>query len=127
MSNLIYPLLLPEPPFFTMARKSNPTVPLQNSTHGEAPIREFTNSNLTPEQLRQRAATLLNSNELLRDVQSLTPEDQAKFIDKVDQVCRDDRLSSLNITIHYFCKGISDDRLARRGIRNRIGGRVQRS
>ena len=49
-------------------------------------IQEFANNSLTSEQLRQRAAPLLNNKELLRDVRGLTREDQKKFADKVDQV-----------------------------------------
>ena len=59
----------------------------QSLTRGEAPFREFANTSLTPEQSKQRAAPLLNSNDLLRNVLALTPEDQTKFMDKVDQVC----------------------------------------
>lgn len=61
----------------------------QSSTCGEAPIREFANSNLAPGQSRQRVAPLLTGKEFLRNVLSLTQEDQTKFIDKVDQVRRD--------------------------------------
>ena len=71
-----------------MARKSNAATALQSSTRRETPFREFANSTLTPEQSKQRAAPLLNDGELLRNVLALTPEDQTKFIDKVDQVCR---------------------------------------
>lgn len=53
------------------------------------PIREFANSNLTPKQSRQRASTLLNDGELARNVQELTTGEQARFLDKVDQVRRD--------------------------------------
>jgi len=58
----------------------------RDSTRGEAAIQEFANSNSTSDQLRQRAAHLLNSKDLLRNVWGLTPEDQMKFVDKVDQV-----------------------------------------
>ena len=71
-----------------MARKSNTAAALQSSTRGETPFREFANTSLTPEQSRRRAVPLLNSKDLLRNVRALTPEDQAKFIDKLDQVCR---------------------------------------
>ena len=50
--------------------------------------REFANSALTPEQSRQRAGPLLNSKDLLREFRALIPEDQTKFIDKVDKVRR---------------------------------------
>lgn len=71
-----------------MARKSNTAAAPQSSTRGEAPFREFANTSLTPEQSRQRAVHLLNSKDLLRIVRALAPEDQTKFIDKVDQVRR---------------------------------------
>jgi len=57
---------------------------VSNVFHG---VREFANNNLILEQSRRRAAYLLNSKELPRDLRELTPEDQAKFVDKVDQVC----------------------------------------
>ena len=66
----------------------------RDSTRGETSIQEFANSSLTPELLKQRAATVLDSKELLRDVQGLRPGDQTKFVDKVDQVCRGDRFFS---------------------------------
>ena len=72
----------------TVVRRSNAATALQSSTHGETPFREFANSTLTPEQSRRRATPLLNSKELLRNVRALTPEDQTKFMDKIDQVCR---------------------------------------
>ena len=73
-----------------MTRKSNAAAAPQSSTstRGEAPFREFATNTLTPEQSRQRAAPLLNSKDLLRNVRALTPEDQTKFIDKVDKVRR---------------------------------------
>jgi len=72
-----------------MARKSNAAAPLsQSSTRGDAPFREFANSTLTTEQSRQRVASLLNSKDLLRNFRALTPEDQTKFIEKVDKVRR---------------------------------------
>lgn len=80
-----------------MARPGKVVATPYNSTRGETAIQEFANSNLTPELLRQRAATLLDSKELLRDVRGLTPEDQAKFLDRVDQVCRGDPLFFLEI------------------------------
>ena len=58
-----------------------------STTHRET-VQQFASSNLTPELSKQRAALLLNSEELLRDVQRLTSEDQTRFVDKVDKVCR---------------------------------------
>jgi len=71
-----------------MARKSNTAAALQSSTRGEGPFREYANSTLTTEQSRQQAAPLLNSKDLLRNFRALIPEDQTKFIDKVDKVRR---------------------------------------
>jgi len=78
-----------------MAKKSTPGAAVQSSTRGDALFWEFANANLTPEQLKQRAAPLLNNKELLRNVRALTPGDQTKFIDRVDQVCRNDRIAFL--------------------------------
>ena len=69
-----------------MARKSNAAATPHNSTRGEAAIREYANSNLTFELSKHRAAVLLNSKELSRNILGLTPEDQTRFIDKADQV-----------------------------------------
>ena len=69
-----------------MTRKSKVADALHNSTCGEAAIREFINSDPTSEQFMHRAADCLNSKELLRNVLALTPGDQGKFVDKVDQV-----------------------------------------
>jgi len=60
-----------------------------------APIQEFANVTLSPERTKQRAAALLKNKALLRKVAAVTLEDQTKFIDKVDQVCRSGRFSSL--------------------------------
>ena len=80
-----------------MAKKSNAAPAIQDPARGETPFREFTNANLTPEQSKQRAAPLLNNKELLQNVRALTPRDQTKFIDKVDQVCTDGRIFFLEI------------------------------
>lgn len=70
-----------------MARTVNPFTAPRNSTRGETAIREFSDSSLTPEQLRQRATSLLNNKELLQNVRGLTPEEKTRFVDKADQVC----------------------------------------
>ena len=75
---------MPDPPILLR----NAATALQSSTRGETPFREFANGTLTPEQSRQRAPPLLNDKELLRGVLALTLEDQTKFIDRVDRVCR---------------------------------------
>ena len=87
--------ILAKPP--TMARKRNTVAVPHKSTHGEAAIREFANSNLTPEQLRQRTPVLLDSKELLRNVLGLTPVDQTKVVDKIDQVRHRDSCFFLGI------------------------------
>lgn len=91
----ISPSLLAKP--FTMARTSKPIAAPSCPTRGETAILEFARSSLTPEQLKQRAAPLLNDMELLRDVWALTPEDQTKFVDKVDQVGQGGSFFSLKI------------------------------
>jgi hypothetical protein len=71
-----------------MVRKNSAAAVSRDPSQGETAIQEFANSSLSPEQLERRAAPLLNSRELLQDVQRLTPEEQTKFVNKVDQVCR---------------------------------------
>jgi hypothetical protein len=72
-----------------MARRNSIATPSNNHTRGEDTIQEFANSNLTPEESRRRAARWLNSRALLQDIRELASEDQTKFVEKVDQVCRD--------------------------------------
>ena len=67
-----------------MAKKNDAA----NSTNGEAQVLEFANSNLSLEMLTRRATVLLTTKNLVRIVRELTPGDQAKFLDKVDQVCQ---------------------------------------
>ena len=78
----IVPSLTAEP--LNVASTSN-TIAAHNNPEDTA-LQEFTNSDLTPELARQRAAPLLNSKNLLWGVQELSQEGQMKFIDKVDQV-----------------------------------------
>jgi len=77
-----------------MTKTSEVITALRNSIRGEAAIQEFSNSNLTPERSRQQAASLLGNKRLPRNVLGLTPEDQTRFVDKVDQVCRNGSFSS---------------------------------
>ena len=77
-------------------------------TRGEVALQEFVNSDLPSEQLRQRAAPLLSSKELLQNVLGLPPEEQTKFVDKVDQVRRDHLSFLLEYPLPYSRKGISD-------------------
>ena len=72
----------------TVAERNDAATALQSSTRVEALFREYTNSTLTTEQPRQRAAHLLNGKDLLQNFWALTPEDPTTFIDKVDQVRR---------------------------------------
>lgn len=109
----------------TMARTSKSIAAPHNSTRGEASIQDFANSNLPSEQLRQRAVSLLNSKELLQNVLGLTPEDQTKFVDKVDQVRRDHLCSLLVSSLYYSCEGISDRRPTKCEIRSHLRGLVQ--
>jgi hypothetical protein len=80
-----------------MARTHKAAAAPRNPTRGETILQEFANVDSSLEQLRQRAALLLNNKELLRDVQGLTPEDQTIFVDKIDQVCRAGSSFSLGI------------------------------
>jgi len=104
-----------------MSRK-NSTIAVPHNSTREAAIREFANSDSTPEQLRQRAPVLLYNKELLRNVPGLTPVEQTRFLDKVDQVCRSCLQKSRP---NYPCKGISYYRLAQRKFRKSLGGRLQ--
>jgi len=114
------PSILAEP--LAMTKKTKAVAALRNSTRGETAIREFANSNLTLEQLKPRAAVLLNNKELLRNVPGLTPEEQTKFLDRVDQVRRS---CPPEISTHHPSKGLSYYRLVQHKIRNSLGGRVQ--
>jgi len=89
-----------------MARTSKTVVAPRGSTRGEVAIQEFANSNLPSEQLRQQAGPLLTSKELLRNVWGLPPEDQTKFVDKVDQVRRDRLLFPLEIIFLFLQRHI---------------------
>ena len=98
-----------------MARKNNAAATPQNTTSRGTPIREFLNSNLSFEALRQSAAILLTGKDLVRNILGMTPEDQTKFLDKVDQVCQSlpQFLKSLD---RNFYKGLPYFRLAKREI-----------
>lgn len=71
-----------------MSRENDATASPRSSTCGEMALWDFVNNDLTPKQLKQQADLLLDSEELLQSVQGLTPEDQMRFIDRVDQVCQ---------------------------------------
>lgn len=75
-----------------MARKDNPVAAPPNSTSLRTSIREFLNSSLSFEQLKQWAANLLTAKDLAQNLQGMPTDDQTKFVDKLDQVCRIFRL-----------------------------------
>ena len=110
-----------------MARTSEAATASRDPTYEETAIQAFAKSNLTPERSGQQTAPLLTSEELLHNVQGLTPEDRAKFVENLDQVRRDGPLSSLESPPHCFFKGIPDRRLTKREARNRLGEPVQRN
>ena len=112
-----------------MTKTSKAAATPRNPTRGEIAIQEFANSDLQSEESRQRAAPLLNSKGLLRDVQRLTPEDQTRFVDKIDRVRRNhsERYFFLESSLHYFCQGISNHQLAKCEVHNHIGDRLQRN
>ena len=78
-----------------MFGKGNASTASRNPTRGEIAIQELVNRDFKPQLLRQRAAQLLNSKQLLRNVLGLALEDQAKFVEKVDEVGRDGPFFSL--------------------------------
>ena len=84
-----------------MTRTGGAFVMPRKSACGETAIQEFTDTNLAPELLRQRASPLLNDKQLMQIVQGLTPDNQAKFLEKVDQVCRGPQCMT---TLSYILK-----------------------
>ena len=71
-----------------MSKNNNAATTSRSSTRVDAQILEFANDNLAHEALTQRATFFLTSfKDLVRNVLELPPEDQAKFVDKIDQVC----------------------------------------
>ena len=87
-----------------MPGRSSAASALRDSAGGEAPFLEFVDGNLTPEQSKQWTALLLDSKDLLRNVQGLAPEDQTRFIDKVDQVRRTRLIRSHNFYLSSFLR-----------------------
>jgi len=83
------PSLVTADELLVMHRESSSVAVPHNPARRETPIQDFANSKLTPKQSKRRASTLLNDRELPRKIRELTPEEQMKFVDKVDQVCRD--------------------------------------
>jgi len=58
-----------------------------DAIRGEPAILNFTNSELPLELLRPQAAHWIVNEQLLPEIRGLTPEEQSKFVDRVDQVC----------------------------------------
>ena len=71
----------------TMAKATKDST-RQDPVQLEAMVREFLNSNAPTERLRELARLLLTNGDILRVIRELTPEDQGRFVDKVDQVRR---------------------------------------
>jgi hypothetical protein len=88
----------------TMVGTDNAIAAPRNPTQRESAIQQFANSRSSPVQLREQAVPLLNSKELPHDVQRLTPEARMKFVDKVDQVCRDGSPFFLDLPSIVFTK-----------------------
>ena len=65
-----------------MAGKNNATATPRNSTSEGTPAQEFLNNNFPPELLEERVGGM----HLVQKILRMTPEDQVKFLDKVDQV-----------------------------------------
>ena len=68
----------------------------------EAKVQELINSRLSARRVRQRAGRLLASRDLLQVVQALTPEEQGRFVDRVDQVRRLGCLSIISANVPLF-------------------------
>jgi len=75
------------PPPSTVANVANDSV---HHTRAETPFRAFLNSQLPREQLRDQARPLLSSENILQAIEEMAPEDQGRFIDKVNQARRPD-------------------------------------
>ena len=69
--------------------KKNTSTTSRSSTRVDAQILEFASNNLSSEALTQRAIFFLTTfKDLARIILGLSPEDQERFVDKVDQVCQ---------------------------------------
>ena len=68
---------------------------------------EFANGNLEPEALKKRASALLSSRDLPRNLLGLTLRDQVAFLEKVDQVCRNDFFFAFETFYMLFSKAYS--------------------
>lgn len=69
--------------------KNNSATASRSSTSVDAQILEFANSNLPPEQLTRHAVYVLTTfKDSPQTVLGLTPGNQEKCVDKIDQVCQ---------------------------------------
>ena len=84
----------------TMARATKDST-RQDPVQLEAMVREFLNSNAPTERLRELARLLLTNGDILRVIRELTPEDQGRFVDKVDQVRRSAVFKSSLLTFFH--------------------------
>ena len=67
-------------------------------------IQQFANSNITLEELRGQAGVLLSNRDISRSALGISPEDQTKLVDKLDQVCRDPPFFSQDLGLIAFQK-----------------------
>ena len=89
-----------------MSRGSNGLATRYSSTPEGAPIQKFANGSLTSRIWTEQAAGLLTDKDLAQKVLELSPEDQAKFVDKVDQVRRDCLFSPLKFASLFLYRRI---------------------
>lgn len=75
-----------------MAKRNNAAPTSRTLTREAAQVQDFANSNAPLETLTQQTSALLTTKDLVTNVRALTGEDQAKFVDKADQVCQVFRL-----------------------------------
>ena len=78
--------LPPSPDPFSMIKKRRTTPVPRTAAKEEFGVYVFVNGNLQPERLRIMAISLLKSKDLPRMLSGLSPEDQVRFLDRVDQV-----------------------------------------
>ena len=100
-----------------------------NLTNGGTSMREILYGGLPFETLRAQVGIVLTGKDLVSNILGLTPQEQTKFLDKVDQVGLSLPSSLLKSSIHlfFFYKGIPYFRLAKCEVYLRPGERMQRS
>lgn len=108
-----------------MARNNNAASASLRSTGGVTSIQEILNGDLRSETFRLRAENVLIDKDLVRNVMGMAPQDQARFLDKVDQVQQSRRLSQ-NPRFTDSRKGIPYFRLAKCEMYLRPRERMQR-